>query len=167
MQNFFENSQIKAIIAKHNIIFNDNSGKSATERIQQILARVGQGEYRENLEKIWESACAVTGCCIREILRASHAKPWKKSNDEERLDGHNGLLLSANYDALFDKGLISFSPLQEGWKIMISPKVEFAQLLKLGIDAESYLNPPKKLKEKDKIEIECFLGYHREYVYRK
>ena len=170
LQKFFENSRIKAIIEKHNIIFSDDCGKSATERIQQILARVGQGVYRENFEKLWDSACAVTGCRIRDVLRASHAKPWKDCKDkdeEQRLDGHNGLLLSANYDALFDKGLIAFSSLQDGWKIMISSKVETAQLLKLGIDAEVCLNPPKGLKEKDKIEIESFLRYHRERVYKK
>ena len=45
---------------------------------------------------------------IREVLRASHIKPWKDCNNGERLDGDNGLLLVANIDALFDRGLISF-----------------------------------------------------------
>lgn len=169
LQKFFENSQIKAIIEKHNIIFSDNSGKRATERIQQILARVGQGVYRENLEKLWNSACAVTGCRIREVLRASHAKPWKDCKDKDekqRLDGHNGLLLSANYDALFDKGLISFSPLKDGWKIMISPSIEELQLENLGINENVYLNPPVNLKFEDKEKIEEFLKYHREHVFK-
>lgn len=167
---FFENSQIKTIVEKHNIIFSDNSGKRATERFQQILARVGQGVYRENLEKLWDRACAVTGCRIREVLRASHAKPWKDCKDkdeEQRLDGHNGLLLSANYDALFDKGLISFSPLKDGWKIMISPSIEKLQLENLGINGKVYLNPPKKLKLEDKEKIEEFLEYHRENIFKK
>lgn len=42
------------------------------------------------------------------MLRASHIKSWKRSSDVERLDGRNGLLLTADLDALFDKGLISF-----------------------------------------------------------
>lgn len=174
LQKFFENSQIKAIVEKHNIIFSDNSGKNATERIQQILARVGQGVYRENLEKLWNSACAVTGCQIREVLRASHAKPWKDCKDEERLDGHNGLLLSANYDALFDKGLISFSPLKEGWKIMISPSIDKSQLERdesqlelLGINKNDCLKPPKKLKLEDEEKIDVFLKYHREHIFKK
>lgn len=41
--------------------------------------------------------------------RVLHIKPWKRSDDEERLDGENGLLLTADLDALFDKGLISFA----------------------------------------------------------
>lgn len=166
---FFENEIVKSIIERYVIVSNEKNGK-ITQRFQQILARVGQGVYRENLEKLWDSACAVTGCRIRDVLRASHAKPWKDCKDkdeEQRLDGHNGLLLSANYDALFDKGLIAFSSLQDGWKIMISSKVETAQLLKLGIDAEVCLNPPKKLSDCDKCEIEKFLQYHREKVFQK
>lgn len=162
---FFENETIKSVIERYIIISNEKKGK-ITQRIQQILARVGQGEYRENLEKIWESACAVTGCRIREILRASHAKPWKKSNDEERLDGHNGLLLSANYDALFDKGLISFSPLNDGWKIMMSSSIDVSQMELLGINENDYLKPSDKLKREDKEKIEEFLKYHREHIFK-
>ncbi|HEV7436393.1 MAG TPA: HNH endonuclease [Pseudorhizobium sp.] len=35
--------------------------------------------------------------------------PWKDcESDAERLDVHNGLLLSALWDAAFDRGLVSF-----------------------------------------------------------
>lgn len=37
-------------------------------------------------------------------------KPWAKcESDAERLDVFNGLLLSALWDAAFDRGLVSFS----------------------------------------------------------
>lgn len=81
----------------------------STERKQLIDARLGQGRFRRNVEGLWDDACSVSGCAIREALRASHIKPWKPSDDAERLDGENGLLLTADLDALFDKGLISFS----------------------------------------------------------
>jgi hypothetical protein len=43
------------------------------------------------------------------LLRASHIKPWAKcETDAERMDVHNGLLLSALRDAAFDKGLATF-----------------------------------------------------------
>jgi predicted restriction endonuclease len=45
---------------------------------------------------------------VREVLRASHVKAWRSSDDAERLDAANGLLLSAEIDALFDRGLLSF-----------------------------------------------------------
>jgi len=42
------------------------------------------------------------------LIRASHAKPWAKSSDAERLDPDNGLPLIATLDAAFDSGLVSF-----------------------------------------------------------
>lgn len=53
--------------------------------------------------------CVVTGVSRPELLRASHIKPWSASNNVERLDPDNGLMLSAAYDAAFDARLISFA----------------------------------------------------------
>jgi len=73
--------------------------------------RIGQETFREALLDYWGGACAVTGISLPQILRASHAKPWAQcQTDEERLDVFNGFLLTANLDALFDKGLITFGP---------------------------------------------------------
>lgn len=81
---------------------------STTQKQQLIMARVGQGDFRINVQKI-ESKCRITGLTDKRLLIASHIKPWKVSSNEERLDGHNGLLLSPHIDKLFDKGWISFS----------------------------------------------------------
>lgn len=79
-----------------------------TEKEQLILARRGQGLFRSRVLS-GEVCCRVTG--LREIkhLRASHIKPWHAASNEERLDGHNGLLLSPHIDHLFDQGYISFT----------------------------------------------------------
>lgn len=81
-----------------------------TVRKQLISARVGQDRFRADLMIDWGGACAVTGCEIPEMLRASHIVPWNEcaENQNRRLDKNNGLLLTANLDALFDKHLISF-----------------------------------------------------------
>lgn len=79
-----------------------------TQKERLVKARVGQGLFRRNVEFV-ESACRVTGVRDLRHLRASHIKPWRLSNDEEKLDGHNGLLLAPHIDHLFDKGYISFS----------------------------------------------------------
>ena len=42
------------------------------------------------------------------VLIASHIKPWKDSDENERLDIDNGLLLCPNHDKAFDRGYISF-----------------------------------------------------------
>ena len=78
----------------------------------------------------WENKCAVTSCKIKNILIASHIVPWRKSNDVERLDIGNGILLSPNLDALFDRHLISFD--DEG-NILISKTLSEDELTNLGI----------------------------------
>ncbi len=85
-----------------------NHELSETEKQQLVKARIGQGLFRERLLSMW-GQCCITGCDHVSILRASHIKPWRDSTNEERLDAFNGLLLSPTFDALFDKGLISFT----------------------------------------------------------
>ena len=71
----------------------------------------------------WGVAWAVTGCTLTEALRASHAKSWKDcTSDAERLNVYNGFLLTANLDALFDKGYISFT---DDGLIMVSSAFSF------------------------------------------
>lgn len=79
-----------------------------TEKEQLIKARRGQGVFRKRVEQL-ENSCRMTGIKDIQLLVASHIKPWKDSNDEEKLDGNNGLLLSPHVDKLFDAGWISFS----------------------------------------------------------
>jgi hypothetical protein len=56
-----------------------------TERKAIIDSRLGQGQFRTNLLQFW-NGCAVTKCMSLEVLAASHIKPWKDSNNRERLD---------------------------------------------------------------------------------
>jgi len=80
-----------------------------TEAERLIVQRVGQDIFRERLLTYWGNRCPLTGIPEAELLRASHIKPWSKcESDAERLDVHNGLLLSALWDAAFDRGLITF-----------------------------------------------------------
>jgi predicted restriction endonuclease len=57
----------------------------------------------------WGSRCPLTGITEPALLRASHIVPWANCTDAQRLDVHNGLLLSSVWDAAFDRGLISFA----------------------------------------------------------
>lgn len=78
-----------------------------TQRVQLVKARVGQGLFR-SLVLLKHPVCRVTGVADKRLLRASHIKPWKDSDNFERLDGNNGIMLSPHVDALFDQGLMSF-----------------------------------------------------------
>jgi len=81
---------------------------SATEKQALVLARRGQGLFR-NRVRAFEPRCRVTGVSSDKLLIASHIKPWKTANNEERLDGNNGLFLSPHIDKLFDSGFITFT----------------------------------------------------------
>jgi len=80
----------------------------ATEKEQLVKARRGQGLFRQRVEAI-EAQCRLTHTTDKRFLIASHMKPWCLSDNTEKLDGNNGLLLAPHVDCLFDKGWISFS----------------------------------------------------------
>jgi hypothetical protein len=83
---------------------------TATEAERLIVQRIGQGIFREALLKYWNGCCRLTGIADVALLRASHIVPWAEcETDSLRLDVHNGLLLSALWDAAFDSGMISFA----------------------------------------------------------
>ncbi len=84
-----------------------NPNLTVTERHVLARARLGQGIFKEAVRQI-EPMCRLTGLTDPRHLIASHMKPWSKSDNAERLDGHNGLLLSPHVDNLFDRGLITF-----------------------------------------------------------
>ena len=100
----------------------------------------------------FEGKCAVTKTNIIEILIASHIVPWRESNDKERTDKDNGILLSPLYDALFDKHLISF---QDDGKIIISKRIIDTELLML-IDNNSKIDVTEGMKK--------YLGKHRDLL---
>jgi hypothetical protein len=71
--------------------------------------RIGQGPFRNALMARWDGRCPLTGIAEPELLRASHIIPWNRcESDAERVNPENGLLLSALWDAAFDRGLVSF-----------------------------------------------------------
>jgi putative restriction endonuclease len=111
-----------------------------------IQARRGHGIYKKNLLQI-ETRCRITGVTEVQHLVASHIKPWKDSNNQEKVDGNNGLLLSPHIDRLFDKGHISFedngdliigktvsTETQRAWSILAGNYGDFNKLQKYYLD---------------------------------
>jgi hypothetical protein len=108
------------------------AAETELEKVQLVKARRGQGIFKANVRLI-ETACRVTGVSDVRHLRASHIKPWALSNNQEKLDGHNGLLLSPHVDHLFDRGFISFKGSGE---LIVSNKLANAILDKWSIRRE-------------------------------
>lgn len=104
--------------------------EGGTERLSEILARIGQGGFRRDVLELWDGRCAVTACDCSELLRASHIKPWRDSNHRERHDPQNGLPLVANLDALFDRGLLSFA---DDGTALYADDLDIAALVEAGV----------------------------------
>lgn len=123
---------------------------TSTEKATLVLARRGQGKFRSRVQTV-ESNCRITKVAASEFLIASHIKPWKHSDNAERLSGNNGLFLSPHVDRLFDGGFITFT--QSG-EVLVSPKLDTDVLRKWSID-------PSHTVGKFNIEQAYFLEYHQ------
>jgi len=128
-------------------------GSKDTTKQTLALSRIGQGKFRIDLLNMWD-ACSLTNVKVPEILRASHIKPWRDSNDFERLDPNNGLVLTPTLDSLFDRGFITF---ENSGQIMISKEIaDYSKILNISSDM-------KLLKHFEK--NDHYLEYHRDEIY--
>ena len=107
-----------------------------TEAERWVIQRIGQDVFRAALLDYWDSRCPLTGITDPALLRASHIIPWSECSDEQRLDVHNGLLLSALWDAAFDQGLVSFA---DDGTPLFGPKLSETARKTLGAGAVSPL----------------------------
>ena len=83
--------------------------------------------------------------------------PWRVSNNEERLNGENGLLLTPSIDHLFDRGFISF---EDAGNLIISPVAHIESLRRMGIETENTVNVGAFSEGQ-----RAFLDYHRNSVF--
>jgi hypothetical protein len=110
-----------------------------TEAERLTVERVGQSIFRDALLEYWNGRCPFTGIADPALLRASHIIPWSEcESDEQRLDVHNGLLLSALWDAAFDCGLISFG---DNGTVLRSPELTDEAAAALNLDSAATLAP--------------------------
>jgi HNH endonuclease len=130
---------------------------NSTVKSALIDARRGQGLFRTRALELANSRCPISGVEHPQLLRASHIKPWARcETHDERLDGHNGLILSPAVDHLFDLGLITF---EEDGKLAISEKVSNADRNALGF---KLWKQSLKLSEQQKL----YMRYHRQNIFQ-
>ena len=125
------------------------------DSMRRILG-MGVHDNSRLLDK-WNSKCSVTGVGITKILIGSHIVPWRESNDDERLDVDNGILLTPNLDGLFDKYLITFD---DDGKIVFSKKIDINELTILGINNEMKISSVNS-------RMKNYLKRHRERFYEQ
>jgi predicted restriction endonuclease len=131
----------------------ENTLKGFDGEDRDVLAkrRVNQGKFRASLLRYWNGRCCICEVANERLLVASHIVPWSKATKQEKGDPANGLLLSVLWDALFDRGIISFN--DDGTAIL--DKLDSSQLAQLGID-----------KTKADISTEKLIPRHHEYLKR-
>jgi putative restriction endonuclease len=134
-----------------------------TSAVAQVNVRLAQGVFRQMILNAYDGKCGITGIPIRELLVASHIRPWSKF-PEDRLDERNGLCLSRLHDAAFDRGLITFG---EDRRLILSKRLKDhlpQQALRdnfVAHEGSGLQLPPQAVGPK----VE-FLEYHREKVFQ-
>ena len=127
-----------------------------SERDTMVRERTCQDLFRNGLMELYHGQCVITGIKTPELLVASHIKPWSVcNNDYERIDVFNGLLLAVHLDKLFDQGFISFA--SDG-NIMVSDKLSNLDRNVFNINCDMHINMFSEMDE--------YMAYHREYIYR-
>ncbi len=102
-----------------------------TEQRTESVKRIGQDKLRQLLLACI-GECEISGVRNKDLLVASHIKPWEACADaNDRLDPENVLLLAANWDALFDKKYISFDP--ETGRMIKAERISEETLRQFGV----------------------------------
>jgi len=135
----------------------DASDASEEEKETLKKARVGQGKYRQLILEEFPAGCIITNINDERLLIASHIKPWVNSNDEEKINRFNGLLLSPTFDRLFDQGFITF---QNDGTVNTSPYISPMNWRKINLQNN------KKFDLKSNEKREEFLEYHRSNIFK-
>ena len=132
-------------------------GSTTALRLTEV--RTKQELFRRRLIGV-EKKCRLTQVMDLRFLRASHIKPWAACDDiGQRVDGHNGLLLTPQADLLFDRGWISF---ENSGQLLVTDFMPKDVREKLGL----------KLKYGRQCgdftpEQQGYLKYHRDHVYEQ
>jgi putative restriction endonuclease len=154
-------------IDKDEVVFNETkklikAGKIKefinTEKVVKQKVRIGQSYFRKKLLAEMKS-CPITGINDERFLIASHIKPWIYSNNQERVNPKNGLLLSPLFDKLFDKGtgLITFT---------LDKRILLSKSIKKENAAKLHICNNQVIENLDISGREEFLEYHRKFIFQ-
>lgn len=132
---------------------------SSTVTTRLMDVRRLQDLFRKRLLCV-EKQCRLTGIQDARFLRAGHIKPWAAcASGQERVDGHNGLLLAPHADLLFDRGWIGF---EDSGGLMVS-----ADLPKEVARAMGFNLKPGRQCGKFSQRQTAYLAYHRDHIFGK
>lgn len=125
------------------------------DKVSLVKVRVNQGIFRTKLLERYKKCCL---CQVqnKELLVASHIKPWSECEASEKLDVNNGFLMCPNHDKLFDQGWISFD---NTGRIIISKQLELVDRINMKVIDSMKIAITEENRE--------YLKYHRENIFKK
>lgn len=126
--------------------------RTGSETDAVIKRRLGHGQLRKYVLALFGSTCCITGLKKARLLVCSHIRPWSQCDESGKVSPDNILLLAVNWDAAFDRGLITFDG--RGRPELNSLDAADAKLL--GLDMSLKLNDHYLTRER-----KAYLAWHR------
>lgn len=126
-----------------------------TEATARRTMRLVNKEFTKIVSPLWNDKCALCGIELPELVRASHAKPWRECTTEERLDPYNGLLLCRNHESLYKNGYITFDGTG---KIHISDRIPTMNYAMYDLHAKMRVLRTENNKP--------YFRWHRKYIFK-
>ena len=131
-----------------------------------VKTRVNQDKFRKSILEAYRETCCITGISEPRLLRASHIKPWRDSNEMERTDVCNGLCLNTLHDAAFDVGLMTIDP--SNYCVRLSSKIEDYMESKTYEDYfRVYDGKPISLPAEEERPKKEYLDHHKMHIFDK
>lgn len=124
--------------------------------------RLHQAFFRDAVLSSYCACCAVTGISIPDCLVASHIVPWSKSK-ESRANPQNGICLSATFDRLYDRGLMTITT-EFNIKLsrsLLSAKDPSTRKYIVVFDGATVTKPERFVPDA------AFLEWHQTHIFRK
>jgi Predicted restriction endonuclease len=138
---------------------------SGTDHEVLAKARVDQYKFRTKLLGVYNGKCCLSGIGQKELLIASHIKPWAV-DISNRTNPCNGLLLNALLDRAFDQGLFSLNP--SSLKVIVSSKIKDSKTREyLDCFDGQQITPPDNTRWRDCLPSKEFLQYHNDCIFEK
>ena len=137
---------------------------SGIDKEQQTKVRIGQYFFRMSVLMSYGNACCITGLKNRELLVASHIKPWSVSDVKtERTNPSNGLCLNAMHDKAFDRGFIT---IDKNYRIVNSRFIKDVAMDDKTREWFSYYNGKEIILPDKFMPGKQFIEYHNDVIFK-
>jgi putative restriction endonuclease len=142
-----------------------------TTKIVEQKVRLGQHRFARQVLTDYGHRCGFCGFSPsslkgHRLLVASHIKPWRASNNRERLDPRNGIAACPTHDSAFDTGLLTVNGgLRVHQSQHLTASVATDQHVHLFF-GEGVVGPRLHLPQDTPGPRARYLAYHHDHVFR-